>query len=148
MFLKNFINELRAWFIVRKVYRKNKAEFEKLKIRSDWFGKLYYVKNVDPEIELGSDEDAVYLRNDLAKIWNLFVRLNIVDILAYELVPLENEIEIEEGKIEYEHGYLVTFTPAWNLERQYVTWKSVLGIIIGIGSILTLLCMIISNFIK
>ena len=28
--------------------------------------------------------------------------------------------------IEYEHGYLIVFTPAWKLDKQYVTVRSVI----------------------
>jgi len=128
MFLKNFFNELKAWRIVRREYKKNKALFDKVGLKSDWFGKLYRVINRDPDIELGSGEDEVYLRKELAEMWQVLVNLNIVDILAYELKPLEEEREIGDGKVEYEHGYLVTLTPAWRLDKQYVTVKSVIGV--------------------
>lgn len=126
MWIKNFINELKAWKIVRKVYKENRKEFEKLHIHMDWGGKLYTVINRDTDVVLGSDEDKVYLHNDLAKIWSLFTKLNIADIVAYDLKPLEDERKIDDEHIEYEHGYLLIFTPAWKLDRQYVNWKSLL----------------------
>ena len=125
-YIKNFFNELKAWRIVNKVYKKNKADFDKIGLKKDYFGKLYKVINRDVLIELGSDEDQVYLRKELAEIWQILVKHNIVDILAYELKPLEEERQIDETHIEYEHGYLITFTPAWNLDRQYVTFWSVI----------------------
>ena len=128
MYLKNFFNELKAWRIVRKEYKKNRQLFDSVGLKSDWFGKLYRVINRDPDIELGSGEDEVYLRKELAEMWQVLVNLNIVDILAYELKPLEEEREIGDGKVEYEHGYLVTLTPAWRLDKQYVTVKSVIGV--------------------
>lgn len=130
MWIKNFVNECRAWHIVRKVYRQNKSDFDAIGIKSDWFGKLYKVINRDTEIELGSGEDEIYLRKELSEITQLLIKHNIVDILAYELKPLENETMIDDNTIEYEHAYLVVFTPAWKLDRQYVTFKSVLAIII------------------
>lgn len=130
MWLKNFFKELKAWRVVKQVYKENKNDFEKLHIHCDWFGRLYVVINRDTEVALGSDEDKVYLQNDLSKIWNLMVVHNIADILAYDLKPLENEQKLDDGKIEYEHGYLVILTPAWNMDKQYVTWKSVLSLIV------------------
>lgn len=126
MFLKHFFNELKAWHIVRKEYRKNKALFDSVGLKKDWFGKLYRVINREPEIELGSGEDEVYLRKELAEIWAVMVKLNLADILAYELKPLEEVTPLGDGTEEFEHGYLITLTPAWRLDRQYVTFKSVI----------------------
>lgn len=137
MWIKNFFNELKAWHIVRKVYRQNKSDFDKIGIKSDWFGKLYIVLNRNPEIVLGSEEDEVILHNELAKIWAFITKLNIGDILAYELKPLEDEVQISDSEVEYEHAYLVTFTPAWNLEKQFVTIKSVTSFIVILGGIIT-----------
>ena len=127
-YIKNFFNELKAWRIVNRVYKKNKSDFDKIRLKKDWFGRLYVVINRDPDIELSSGEDEVYLRKELSEIWAVLVKLNLVDILAYELKPLEEEREIGDGKVEYEHGYLVTLTPAWRLDKQYVTVKSVIGV--------------------
>ena len=133
---KNFFNELKAWHIVRKEYRKNKNLFEQFGIKKDWFGKLYKVINRDPVIELGTDEDEVYLRKELSEISAVLIKAGILDILAYELKPLEEETVREDGQIEFEHGYLVTLTPAWNLDRQYVTFRSVLFVILFFLAIL------------
>jgi len=135
-YIKNFFNELKAWRIVRREYRKNKADFEKVGLKSDWFGKLYRVINRDTDIVLGDEMDEALLHKELAEIWAMLVKHNIVDILAYELKPLEDERQIGDNQIEYEHGYLVMFTPAWNLDRQYVTTKSVFFMsLLGIGLI-------------
>lgn len=134
--LKNFFNELKAWHIVRKEYRKNKWLFDKFGIKKDWGGKLYKVINRDPEIKLGSGEDEVYLRKELSEISAILIKCNIYDILAYELKPLDNVTVKEDGTEEFENGYLVVLTPAWNLDRQYVTFWSILFVIllfIGIG---------------
>lgn len=126
MFLKNFFNELKAWHIVRREYKKNKTLFESIGLKSDWGGKLYKVINRDPSITLGTGEDEVYLRKELSEISAVLIKCNIYDILAYELKPLEEERQIDATHIEYEHGYLITLTPAWNLDRQYVTFWSII----------------------
>ena len=130
MWLRNFFLELKAWHIVRKEYRKNKALFDSVGLKKDWFGKLYKVINRDPSIELSSGEDEVYLRKELSEISAVLIKCNIYDILAYELKPLEDERQIDETHIEYEHGYLITLTPAWNLDRQYVTFWSIAFVIL------------------
>ena len=126
MWIKNFFNELKAWRIVNKVYKKNKADFDKIGLKKDWFGRLYCVINRDTDIVLGDEMDEALLHKELAEIWSVLVKLNLVDILAYELKPLEEVTKIDDTHEEYEHGYLVTFTPAWNLDRQYVTFWSVI----------------------
>lgn len=125
-YFKNFFNELKAWRIINKVYKNNKLDFNAIGLKKDYFGKLYKVINRDVLIELGSDEDQIYLRKELSEIWAVLVKLNLVDILAYELKPLEEVTKIDDTHEEYEHGYLITFTPAWNLDRQYVTFKSII----------------------
>lgn len=135
-YIKNFFNELKAWRIVRREYRKNKADFEKVGLKSDWFGKLYRVINRDTDITLGDEMDEALLHKELAEIWSVLVKHNIVDILAYELKPLEDERQISDNQIEYEHGYLVTFTPAWNLDKQYVTFKSVIFMTLFFGGLI------------
>ena len=136
-YIKNFFNELKAWRIVRREYKKNKNTFDAIGLKSDWGGKLYKVINRDPEIELGSGEDEVYLRKELSEISAALIKANIYDILAYELKPLEEETQIDENHIEYEHGYLIVLTPAWNLDRQYVTVKSVIFMTLFFGCLIT-----------
>ena len=130
-YFKNFFNELKAWRIINKVYKNNKLDFNAIGLKKDYFGKLYKVINRDVLIELGSDEDQIYLRKELSEIWAVLVKLNLVDILAYELKPLEEVTKIDDTHEEYEHGYLITFTPAWNLNKQYVTLKSLFFVIVG-----------------
>ena len=137
MFLKNFFNELKAWRIVRREYKKNRSLFESVGLKSDWFGKLYKVINREPEIVLASDEDEVYLRKDLSEISSVLIKCNIYDILAYELKPLEEVTKIDDTHEEFEHGYLITLTPAWNLDRQYVTFWSVIWVTILFAGLIT-----------
>ena len=131
MWIKNFFNELKAWRIVNKVYKKNKADFDKIGLKKDWFGRLYCVINRDTDIALGDEMDEALLHKELAEIWSVLVKLNLVDILAYELKPLEEVTKIDDTHEEYEHGYLITLTPAWNLNKQYVTLKSLFFVIVG-----------------
>lgn len=123
---KNFFNECKAWRIVRKEYRKNKWMFDKVGLKKDWGGRLYKVINRDPSIELGSGEDEIYLRKELGEVSAVMAKTGIMDIVAYELKPLEEVTKREDGTEEFENGYLIVLTPAWNLDRQYVTFWSVL----------------------
>ena len=121
MWLKKYINEWKTWRVVRKIYKENQKEFEKMQLKSDWFGKLYKVINRDPEIKLGTPEDERLLSQELNELSNFLIKMNIMDIVAYELIPLEKSDETS-----FENAYLITLTPAYDLNKQYVTFASTL----------------------
>lgn len=121
MWIKNFINECKVWREIKKVYKKNKEDFLKVGLKIDWVGHIYKVINRDVNISLGTVEDESLLREELNEIQEVLIKQNVIDILAYELRPLEED----DGKT-YEHGYLVLFTPAYRLDKQYLTIKNVL----------------------
>lgn len=127
MWLKNYINELKAWSIMRSVYKENKSEFDKVGLKSDWFGRLWKVINRDSSIALGSSEDEILLSKEMQEISDVLIKTNVMDMLAYELIPLESRDEKENT---FENSYLIKLTPAWNLDRQYVTMKSTLSLIL------------------
>lgn len=132
MWIKNYYNELKAWSVMRKVYKENKSEFDKVGLKSDWFGRLWKVINRDVNIALGSSEDELLLSKEMDEISKVLVKTNVMDMLAYELIPLEDR---DESDNTFENSYLIKLTPAWNLERQYVTTKSTIMVIIGVLSI-------------
>lgn len=117
MWLTNYINECKAWREVKKVYKTNKSDFEKVGLKCDYFGRLYKVINRDPNIALGTPEDSELLSVELKEISEFLIKMNLIDILAYELTPLEDSDEKT-----FENAYLVTLTPAWDLNKQYVTF--------------------------
>lgn len=143
MWIVNYFREFRAWREVRKVYKQNKKEFEKLNLRSDWFGRIFKVINRDPSIRLGTPEDSELLTMELKEISNFLIKMNLMDILAYELTPLE-----QSDEKTFENAYLVTLTPAWDLSRQYVSLTSTSCLILTVCSILTGLYFLISHFIS
>lgn len=137
LWIYKFIKEWQTWREVKKVYKKNKDKFLSVGLKSDWFGRMYKVINRDVKIELGSSEDEILLHNELEELTNLLVSMNLIDILAYELKPLE-----EEDGETYEHGYLIVFTPAYSLDRQYVNIKSVSFLIILLLFIFYIIAML------
>ena len=126
MLIKNFIRECKVWNEIRKVYNKNKEEFLNMGLKMDWFGHIYKVINRDASIPLGTADDEILLRKELNDIQEFLVKQNIVDILAYELKPQEEKYVNENGEEVYENAYLVLFTPAYRLDKQYVTIKNIL----------------------
>ena len=128
MWIVNYFRELGVWRLIRKIYKQNKSEFEKIGIKSDWFGRLWKVINRDSNIPLGSEEDKELLMEELVKIDVLLRKLNIMEILDYQLTPIE---ETNENDNTFENAYLITLTPAYSLSRQYVTTGSTIGVILG-----------------
>ena len=138
MWLVNYIREWKAWRTVKKVYNENKKEFEKIGIKSDWFGRLYKVINRDPAIQLGTIKDEELLTSELREISEFLVKMNVMDILAYDLIPLE-----DSDNDSFENAYLIKLTPAWDLSRQYVSFKTTFWLMLSTGGIITILIYLI-----
>ena len=121
MWIANFFKELKVWRTIRKVCKENAQFLEKNGLKYDWLGHIYTVINREPNIKLGSDEDRYLLMNELKYIQDVLVKLNIIDLLAYELIPLESSEISNDGSEEiFENSYLVKFTPAEDVTKQYV----------------------------
>lgn len=121
MWIVNFFKELKVWITIKKVCNENEYFLESSGLKCDWLGHIYTVINREPNIKLGSDEDRQLLMRELNDIQNALVKLNIIDLLAYELIPLETTELSKDGNHEiFENGYLVKFTPAEDVSKQYV----------------------------
>ena len=137
MWIANFFRELKVWRTIRKVCKENSQFLENAGLKYDWFGHIYTVINRDPSIQLGSDEDRQLLMRELKDIQISLVKLNIIDLLAYELIPLESSEISDDGSEEvFENSYLVKFTPAEDVSKQYVTPWSCLGVFVGIPALI------------
>lgn len=133
MWIAKFFKELKVWRTIRKVCKENNQFLENAGLKYDWLGHIYTVINRDPNIQLGSDEDRVLLMRELKDIQGNLVKLNIIDLLAYELIPLESKEISDDGSEEiFENGYLVKFTPAEDVSKQYVKPLSCLFVFVGI----------------
>ena len=133
MWIVNFFKELRVWRTIRKVCKENKQFIENAGLKYDWLGHIYTVINRDPNIKLGTDEDRQLLMRELNEIQNVLVKLNIIDLLAYELIPLESsEISTDGSEEIFENSYLIKFTPAEDVSKQYVKPWSCFCVFFGI----------------
>ena len=149
MWIINFFKELKVWRTIRKVCKENKQFLESVGLKYDWLGHIYTVINRDPTIKLGSDDDRILLMKELNDIQDTLVKLNIMDLLACELVPLESSEMSEDGSEEiFENSYLVMFTPADDLSnQQYVTPWSCLGVFVGIPALIAGVVFALIHFI-
>ena len=133
MWIVKFFKELKVWRTVRKVCKENEKFIEKSGLKFDWLGHIYTVINRDPSIKLGSDEDRALLIRELNDIQDALVKLNVIDLLVYELIPLEASEISKDGEQEiFENGYLVKFTPAEDVSKQYVKPWSCFCVFVGI----------------
>ena len=133
MWIVNFFKELKVWRTIRKVCKDNKQFIENSGLKYDWLGHIYTVINRDPNIKLGSDEDRQLLMRELHEIQNTLMKLNIIDLLAYELIPLESTEISHDGSEEiFENSYLIKFTPAEDVSKQYVKPLSCFFVFVGI----------------
>ena len=148
MWIANFFRELKVWRTIRKVCKENKQFLETTGLKYDWVGHIYTVINRDPNIQLGSDEDRYLLMRELNDIQKTLVKLNIIDLLAYELLPLESSEISDDGSEEvFENSYLVKFTPAEDVSKQYVTPWSCLGVFVGIPATIAGIVLALIHFI-
>ena len=121
MWIAKFFKELKVWRTIRKVCKENEKFLENRGLKCDWLGHIYTVINRDPDIKLGSDEDRFLLTKELNDIQETLVKLNVIDLLAYELIPLESTEISKDGNEEiFENSYLIKFTPADDVSKQYV----------------------------
>ena len=138
MWIVNFFKELKVWITIKKVCNENEYFLESSGLKHDWLGHIYTVINRDPNIKLGSDEDRVLLMKELNDIQNTLIKLNIIDLLAYELIPLESSEISKDGSEEiFENGYLIKFTPAEDVSKQYVKPWSCFFVFVGIPALIT-----------
>jgi hypothetical protein len=133
MWISKFFKELKVWITIRNVCNENEYFLESSGLKFDWLGHIYTVINRDPNIKLGSDEDRQLLMRELNVIQDALVKLNIIDLLAYELIPLESSEISKDGNQEiFENGYLVKFTPAEDVSKQHVKPWSCFLVFVGI----------------
>ena len=138
MWIVKFFKELKVWITIKKVCSENEYFLESSGLKYDWLGHIYTVINRDPNIKLGSDEDRVLLMKELNDIQNTLIKLNIIDLLAYELIPLESSEISDDGSEEiFENSYLVKFTPAEDVSKQYVKPWSCFFVFVGIPALIT-----------
>lgn len=137
MWIVKFFKELKVWITIKKVCNENEYFLESSGLKYDWLGHIYTVINRDPNIKLGSDEDRQLLMRELNDIQSVLVKLNIIDLLAYELIPLESSEISDDGSEEiFENSYLVKFTPAEDVTKQYVKPLSCFCVFVGIPALI------------
>ena len=103
---KKIIVDIKNYFFLRKVIKKNSETFEwnKLKLRVDWLGRIYTVVNLPPEVIYSPDAPdeirPAYVLEESRPINEYLTRLNLQEIVS-------PKIEAVEGSI----SYLIVYSP-------------------------------------
>ena len=103
---KKIIVDIRNYFFLRKVIRKNSETFEwnKLKLRVDWLGRIYTVVNLPPEVIYSPDAPEeirpAYVLEESRPVNEYLTRLNLQEILAPKIEPIPDSI-----------SYLIVYSP-------------------------------------
>lgn len=95
---KKIIVDIKNYFFLRKVIKKNLDTFEwnKLKLRVDWLGRIYTVVNLPPEVIYSPDAPEeirpAYVLEESRPVNEYLTRLNLQEILAPKIEPIPNSI--------------------------------------------------------
>jgi hypothetical protein len=111
---KKIIIDIKNYFYIKEDIKKNKGtvEWEKLKLRHDWIGRIYTVINLPPEVIYSPDAPQeirpAYVLEESKPINEYLTKLNLQEIIIPELSPIENSI-----------SWLIVYKPYF----QKLSWK-------------------------
>lgn len=103
---KKVIIDIRNYFFLRSVIKKNKGtiEWEKFKLRADWIGRIYTVINLPPEIIYSPDSPEeirpAYILEESRPLNEYLTKLNLQEIVLPSINPIEGSI-----------SYLMVYSP-------------------------------------
>jgi hypothetical protein len=107
--------EINNYYFIKKVIRKieKTPEWVKLNLRKGWFGVMYTVINLPPEVFQGEEAYyQVYIIEKMKPINEYLVSHNLAEIITPVVSPSINR---EKG----EYAYLVRYLP---LFREFTVW--------------------------
>lgn len=112
---KRVITDIRNYFFVKKVIKKNvgSIEWEKHKLRVDWIGRIYTVVNLPPEVIYSPDAPdeirPAYILQESKPINEYLTSLNLQEVIMPKISPIPNSI-----------SYLITYSPYF--QRFSIRW--------------------------
>jgi hypothetical protein len=122
---KKIVIDIRNYFFLRKVTKKNSntIEWNKLKLRVDWLGRIYTVVNLPPEVIYSPDAPEeirpAYVLEESRPINEYLTRLNLQEILAPEIKPIPESI-----------SYLIVYRPYFQkLSLKWLIYR-ILGVLV------------------
>jgi hypothetical protein len=122
---KKIVVDIRNYFFLRRVTKKNSdtIEWNKLKLRVDWLGRIYTVVNLPPEVIYSPDAPEeirpAYVLEESKPINEYLTRLNLQEILSPEIKPIPESI-----------SYLIVYSPYFQkLSLKWFIYR-ILGVLV------------------
>jgi hypothetical protein len=103
---KKVINDIRNYFFLRKITKKNigSIQWEKFRLRVDWIGRIYTVINLPPEVIYSPDSPEeirpAYILEESRPLNEYLTNLGLQEIIIPEIKPIPKSV-----------SYLITYSP-------------------------------------
>lgn len=126
---KKIITDIRNYFFVRKVVKKNQGtiEWEKFKLRVDWFGRIYTVINLPPEVLYSPDAPSeirpAYVLEESRPINEYLTKLGLQEVIVPKIDPIEGSV-----------SWLIVYTPFFQKLSLWWVFSRLIFILIIIWS--------------
>ena len=90
MYITDLYNEIKIWYKIRSIAKKEETKLKELGFRVDWVGRIYTVINLPEEVVSAPISQEGYVLMQLRKHDALFLELGIADYVSPEFSPIEN----------------------------------------------------------
>jgi hypothetical protein len=126
---KKVITDIGNYFFVRKVVKKNQGtiEWEKFNLRVDWFGRIYTVINLPPEVLYSPDAPSeirpAYVLEESRPINEYLTKLGLQEVIVPKINPIEGSV-----------SWLIIYTPFFQQLSLWWVFSRLIFILIFIWS--------------
>lgn len=126
---KKVITDIRNYFFVKRVVKKNQGtiEWEKFKLRVDWFGRIYTVINLPPEVLYSPDAPSeirpAYVLEESRPINEYLTKLGLQEVIVPKINPIEGS-----------SSWLIVYTPFFQKLSLWWVFSRLIFILIFIWS--------------
>lgn len=138
--------ELLNYFFIKRVIKHNsKSEkWNELKLRHGWFGTIYTVINLPPEVfESEEPYHRVFVLEKIKPISDYFASLNLLEIVTVRLEKIDKLPGVDMKEDEQICAFLVRFIPLY----RDLTWSWIIkwSFLIGVFTWLQLKYSVVQN---
>ncbi len=91
MYITDLYNEIKIWYKIRSIAKKEEPKLKELGFRVDWVGRIYTVINLPEEVVSAPISQEGYVLMQLRKHDKFLLDLGIADYVSPEFSPIPNE---------------------------------------------------------